>query len=275
MRSLDSNRADVEGSWRPLYRAGAVAAGCAVALYAAALVAYAATTAPPTSGGAAMLEYVDAHRTGYIVRQLLWLTPSLFFMVVFLALAVAIRQQSKSFAPVAGLVAVTSWAVSLAWPTTGDGSLTMVVLSDKYAATTTPADRASYVAGAEVLSALNDVPAVIGVLQTLGILLVALLMLRGVFAKALAWLGVVTGVVGTISEILRPILGWAYAAYGVLLFVWVAWVGLALWHLGARSLADGGPAEVGPRAHHMAPAPSDSAVGGAGRDDNAPRHRNR
>jgi hypothetical protein len=123
-----------------------------------------------------MLQYVDAHRTIYIVRQLLWLVPSLFLIVVFFALAVALRHLGKSFAAIAGLIAVASWVVSFAWPTTGDGSLAMVLLADKYAAATTAAERAPFVAGAEVLIALNDVPAVIGVLQTLGILLISLLM---------------------------------------------------------------------------------------------------
>jgi hypothetical protein len=72
-------------SWGPLYRAGAVSAGIAVVLYLAALVIFATTTAPPTSGGAKMLDYVDAHRTIYIIRQLLWLVPGLCLMVVFLA----------------------------------------------------------------------------------------------------------------------------------------------------------------------------------------------
>jgi hypothetical protein len=154
-----------------------------------------------------MLEYVDAHRTVYIVRQLLWLAPSLFLMVVFLALAVALRHQGKSFAAIGGLIAIASWAVSFAWPTTGDGSLAMVVLSDRYADAGTLAERAPFVAGAEVLIALNDVPAVIGVLQTLGILLISLLMLRGTFPQGVAWLGTATGAIGVISEVLRPVLG--------------------------------------------------------------------
>jgi hypothetical protein len=174
-----------DSSWGPLYRAGAVSAGLAVILYAAALVIFAVTTAPPTSGGARMLEYVDAHRTIYIVRQLLWLVPSLLLIVVFLALAVALRHLGRSFAAIAGLIAVASWAVSFAWPTTGDGSLAMVLLSDKYAAATTAVERTPFVAGAEVLIALNDVPAVIGVLQTFGILLMSLLMLRGRFQGGL------------------------------------------------------------------------------------------
>jgi len=238
-RSLDPDPA-----WGSLYRAGAVSAGLAVIAYVAALVIVTGTSAPPTSGGARMLEYVDAHRTVYIVRQLLWMAPSLFLMVVFLALAVALRHRGKSFAAIGGLIAIASWAVSFAWPTTGDGSLAMVVLSDKYADASTMAGRAPFVAGAEVLIALNDVPAVIGVLQTLGILLISLLMLRGTFPRGVAWLGTATGVIGVVSEVLRPVLGWAYALYGLLLFVWLIWIAGALWrHASARQRPTARPAD--------------------------------
>lgn len=221
--------------WGPLYRAGAVSAGVAVVMYGAALVLFAVTAAPPESGGAAMLDYVETNRTSYVLRQLLWLAPNLFLMVVFLALAVALRHHGRSMAALAALVAISSWAVAFAWPTTGDGSLAMVLLSDRYADAATASERASFVAGAEVLDALNDAPAVIGVLQTLGLLLISLLMLRGTFSRPLAWLGVGTGAVGIVSEVLRPVLGGAYAAYGLLLFAWLAWVAAALWRLAASS----------------------------------------
>src|SRR5829696_8739117 len=119
-------------------------------------------------------------------------------MVVMLALAVSLYRLGKSAATLAGVIAITSWAVSFAWPTTGEGSLAMVVLSDRYGAATTDAERAGFVAGAEVLLALNDTQVVIGVLQTLGILLLSVLMLRGVFPPGLAWLGVATGVIGIV-----------------------------------------------------------------------------
>jgi hypothetical protein len=234
-------------SWHRLYRTGAVSAGLAVALYVAALVVFAVAAVPPASGGEKMLEYVEAHRTIYIARQLMWLVPSLLLMVVFLALAVALSHLDKSFALIAGVVSVASWAVSFAWPTTGDGSLAMAVLSDKYAAATTSTDQATFVAGAEVLIALNDVPAVIGALQTLGILLISLLMLKGSTWKGLAWLGVVTGGVGLVSEALRPVLGWAYAFYGVLLFVWLIWTGFALWRLAAEARTTASPSHASSR----------------------------
>ena len=228
-------------SWRPLYRLGAVAAGLAVVLYVVALLLYVVTPAPPppASGGAAMLEHVVSNRSAYVVKQVLWVAPNLLMMVVVIALAVALTQINKSYVLVAGAIAFSSWAVSFAWPTTGEGSLAMVVLSDRYASAATGPERAAAVAGAELLLALNDLPAIVlGVLQTLGILLLAALMVRGVFPRVLSWLGVATGVVGVAAEAFRPWLGWSYAIYGVLLFAWLIGVSRALWRLGAA------PAEV-------------------------------
>jgi len=92
---IDRSPDPADRAWGPLYRAGALSACLAVIAYAAALVLVAGTSTPPTTGGARVLQYVDAHRTLYIVRQLLWLAPSLFLMVVFLALAVARRHQGR------------------------------------------------------------------------------------------------------------------------------------------------------------------------------------
>jgi uncharacterized protein YndB with AHSA1/START domain len=54
------------------------------------------------------------------------------------------------------------------------------------------------------------------------------------------WLGIATGTIGIASEILRPVLGWAYAGYGLLLFVWLAWVAVALWRPGWRGRRSAG-----------------------------------
>jgi hypothetical protein len=219
-------------SWRPLYRVGAIAAGLAVVAYVVALVLFVVTAKPPTSGGAAILEHVHAHRGLYALKQILWIAPNLLMMLVVLTLAATSARGHKSFALVAGVVAGAAWAVAVAWPTTGEGSLGMVVLSDHYAKAATEAERAPFVAGAELLLALNGLPAVIiGVLQTLGLLLIALLMRRGPFAPGIVRLGIATGALGIVAEALRPLLGWAYAAYGLVLFAWLIWLAVALWRL--------------------------------------------
>jgi hypothetical protein len=220
-------------SWRPLYRAGAIAAGAAVVLYLAALVLFVATEVAPTEGGAALLDYIDAHRTMYVVKQTLWLVPSLFMMVLVLALTVALWRLGRSLALIAGVIGVTSWAGTFAWPTTGEGSLVLLMLSDTYAGAP-EGDRPALVGAAETLIAFNDSPAPLGVMQALGVLLIALLMLRGVFPRGAEWLGVATGVIGIGCEALRPWLGGVYAIYGVLLFFWLLWVAWALWRLAAE-----------------------------------------
>lgn len=228
-------------AWRPLYAVGAVAAGIAVVLYVVALALYIVTPAPPApdAGGGAMLDHVAANQTAYAVKQILWLAPSLAMMVVALAIAVALAPLSKSFALLAGVIGVSSWALSFAWPTTGEGSLAMVVLGERYVEAGSAAERAAFVAGAELLIALNDLPAVVlGVVQAFGVLLLSVLMTRGVFPKSLGLFGVATGALGIVSEALRPALGWAYAVYGLVFFVWLIWVALALRTLGTSQRAD-------------------------------------
>jgi hypothetical protein len=134
----------------------------------------------------------------------------------------------------AGVIGVVSWAGTFAWPATGDGSLVFLMLADDYLAAPV-GERAPFVGAAETLIAFNDVPAPLGVMQAVSVFLIALLMLRGVFSKGVAWLGVATGIVGIVSEALRPWLGWAYAGYGLLLFVWMIWVGWVLWRLGRET----------------------------------------
>jgi hypothetical protein len=220
-------------AWRGLYRAGAISAASATVMYVIGLVLVVATEAPPTDPtGAEMLDYVDAHRALYYVKQLLWLVPSLPMMVVSLALAAAGWRVSRSLSLVAGTVSTFAWAGTYAWLTTGEGSLAMPLLADGYAAASTDLERASFVAGAEMLMAINDMAAPLGVLQTVGILLLGLLMLRGLFPAWLAWLTIVTGVLGIVAEAFRVQLGWAYAVYGLLLFVWLIGTAVVLWWMG-------------------------------------------
>ncbi len=231
---VSSSPATDASSWRPLYRAGALSTGLAVVLYIVALVLVFATDLAPTSGGADMLGYIDGNRTLYIVKQVLWLFPSVLLMVTFLALAVALMDVNRSWALISGVIGVASWAGTFAWPTSGEGSFVLVMLSDRYASASTEAERAALVASAETMMAYNDAPAALGVMQALGVLLVSGVMLRGVFPRGLAWLGVATGAIGIICEALRPWLGIAYSTYGVLLFIWMIWATLALWRLANR-----------------------------------------
>jgi hypothetical protein len=182
-----------------------------------------------------MLAFVEANRAVYMLKQVLWLAPSPLMIVLFLALAMALKHLGKSFALIAGVIGILSWAGTFAWPATGDGSLVFLMLSDTYAAAVTEGERIALAGAAETLIAFNEVPAPLGVMQAVGVLLIAVLMVRGVFHPGVAWLGVVTGLAGVFCEALRPWLGGFYAAYGLLLFAWMIWIGWELWRLGTRT----------------------------------------
>ena len=114
-----------------------------------------------------------------------------------------------------------------------------MVLSDAYMAASGPAQQAPFVAAAESMIATNATPAAPGVLETISILLVSLVMLRGGLPRGLACLGIVTGVLGVAGEALRSSLGAAYAVYGVLLLAWLVAVGWALLRAGREAGARG------------------------------------
>jgi hypothetical protein len=61
--------------------------------------------------------------------------------------------------------------------------------------------------------------------------LIELVMLKGVFHKGVAYLGIATGAIGIISEVLRPIIGPGYYIYGLLLPIWFVAVGWKLYRL--------------------------------------------
>jgi hypothetical protein len=153
-------------------------------------------------------------------------------MVILLALSVALKQVDKGYAAIAGLIGVSSWALTLALPVSGGGSPVLVYLSDQYASATTAEQRTAFATVAEGFIAENNTPNVVGVLTTVGILLISLIMLKGVFPRWIAYLGIATGAIGIVSETFRPLLGAAYSVYGVLLFAWFLTVGWKLYALG-------------------------------------------
>lgn len=217
--------------WKRLYWAGGVSALLASLVYIIALVVEISLGEYPTSGGAAVLEYIAAHRSVYILQQILWLMPSVLLMIVFLALYPALKDLDRSVAAIGAVLGIASWAVTLAYPATGGGSPALVYLSDQYAAATTDAQRAAFAAAAEGFIAQNYVPTIMGVLETIAILIVSLLMLRGVFHRSVAYLGIATGAVGIVSEALKPMLGLGYIVYGLLVMVWIIAIGWELLRL--------------------------------------------
>ncbi|WP_434994526.1 DUF4386 family protein [Arthrobacter sp. Ld5] len=217
-------------AWGLLYRVAGVAGILFVLFGIVALVLY-ALDPPPVSGGEATLRFIADHRASYIAQQLLWLVPSLFGLIVFVALLIALMPSGPSLTVLGFTVGAGSWTALLAVPVTSEGTLSLVYLSDRFAVETDAAVRASLVAAAEAFVAENNTVALAGALTPLGLLLISLPMTRGVLPRWIGWLGIVAGTLGLVSEVLRFAVPGLYAVYGPLLWAWFAAVGVALLRL--------------------------------------------
>ena len=231
-------------AWNALYRTGGVAGILFVISGVAALALY-VLNPPPVSGGEATLRFIAEYKASYVTQQLLWLVPSLFGLVVFGALLIALLPASPSLATLGFVVGGASWTALLAVPVTSVGTLSLVSLSDHYASAATPAARSGFAIAAESLIAENNTVWLAGALTPLGILLICLPMIRGIIPHWIGWLGIGVGALGLLAEVLRFAVPSLYTVYGPLLWVWFGIVGVALWRL-PRRVGRGAPREMHP-----------------------------
>lgn len=212
-------------TWKKLYYAGGIASILTGIMYIAATLLLFATPLQPANGGVATLEYIASNRTVYIVEQLLYNAPVFLALVVFLALYFALRNVDKSYAAIGSLFGIGSEVASLLIFNTIAG---LLYLSDAYVGATNDAERLMFSTASEALLAQYNIAYAAGVLTALSILILSMVMLRGVFSKRVAYFGIVTGVLGVISEGLRTVLGPAYAIFGILLMIWYIIIGREL-----------------------------------------------
>ena len=244
----DEARSDVSGteptesgrpdaSWGPLYRAGGAAALLYVLLVLIPVVLIFTAPVPPAEGRA-LLEYVAAHKVVYLTQLVCFVGLGVPALVVFGAVAVALKHLNKTVAAIGGLFGIVSEVIALASgssPQSLHGGL--VVLSNSYQAADTDAERAGLASAADALIAATNAVGWGGILTAAAILILSVIMRRGSFGKSVGTLGVVTGAVGIVSEALQPMLGFGYLLYGLLLPTWFALVGWKLLRLDRRDVA--------------------------------------
>ncbi len=234
-RSSAEAEASPDPSWKGLYLAGGISAMLFFILNIVVLSVFNfITPQPPSSGevgslpgGVATLQYIASNKSVFIIQQLLFAGPIVLLIVVFLALYVALKHLDKSYAAIGALIGIASQVLGLALFALVFG---LLYLSDLYAATTAVTQRATFATAAESLIAQYNAVSISGLLLAIGILIISLVMLKGVFHKAVAYLGIVSGAVGIVCEALRPMIGPGYAVY-LILYIWLIAVGWKLYKL--------------------------------------------
>lgn len=201
MNARNTIASAVDPQWKGMYRLGAISAFILVISYLIIIALY-IPVYPFPDEGQAMLEYLNGKTSvWWAIIGVSALTDFLYALIAF-SLYQALKGINRNAMVVATGLAWLFVVLELA--TTWPNYATLITLSDGYAAATTGAQRAAYVASANYATAvlnsiLLEVYAIL--VPALGTLLTGLVMRRGLFNKVTAYLGVVTGVLGIVSVV--------------------------------------------------------------------------
>jgi len=184
----------------------------------------------------ALLPWIADNALGWHVIQGATLESSIFLILAFVALWLALRHLDPVWAAVGAIVGITSQVLFMAYYPV---LLGLAYLGEKYP-TVGAAQQQSLVAAAEGLVAQNSgFNPVYEALLAVGVIILSLVMLRGVFPRWVGYLGFATGAVALAALVLHPVLGLSYLLWWVFLIAWLVAIAWFLTRLGMRAAPSG------------------------------------
>lgn len=231
---------ETPGDLSSLCRIGGIAAFLLIIYSLATMVQMVVLGGQPASAAQAF-DLLEHHRiVGLLRLDLPTIAVMPLYYLLFLGLFAALRRSDQANALLSTALAFAGLTLVLATPT----ALSMLPLSDKFAAATSDATRTQLLAAGEALMAADiwhATGAILGgVLIQCGAVLISVVMLRGgVFSKTTAWLGIVMhglDLAHIVSGQFLPITGIVLMAIaGPLYPIWFFLVGRRLLQLAART----------------------------------------
>lgn len=217
-------------AWRGLYKAGGISAilYMLLSLIVPALMIF---TSPYdfVMDGAALLAFIAEHRLWWIGLQTLVLESSILAIVAFAALFVALKHVNNTLAAIGAIVGSVAQILYMAYYPV---LLGLVYLSEQYMAAA-DAQKAVFATAAEALIAQNNAfNPIYEPLFAAGILILSLAMLRGLFHKSIAYLGIASFFACVGAMTLWPIVGIGYFWWWFFPMIWFIVVGWKLYQLG-------------------------------------------
>jgi hypothetical protein len=220
--------AAIEPDVKALHRVGGVSALVLGMAYIVTIPLFAFVGAPP-SDAEAWLKYGATRTTLWWAILGLSVLTDFLYVPVALSLYLALKGLNRNAMLIASAFVGLFIVLDLAVTWTNYASL--ITLSSNYAAAANDAQRAAYVAAANypiavLASRLAAVYAIVDL--SFAILLIGLVMLKGVFNKTTAYLGLATGILGIVS-----VSGWSVTIImnAVFATIWVLLVGYRLYRL--------------------------------------------
>jgi hypothetical protein len=225
----------VDTSWKGLYRWGGISALVAGIIYLIGIALSFSLGAVP-SGGEAILKYLAGHTTLAYAFFGLSILADFLLVPVALALYLALKGINKS-----AMLAATGFGGLYLVLDLGGTLITWVALttlSQNYAAATSDIQRAAYVVTANYAAALISASSNVysSVLSSIWGIIGSLVMLKGIFSRVTAYLGVAVSIMGFVyaASIFVPALANVIAIWLGLFVVWLVLVGSRLYRLGRR-----------------------------------------
>jgi hypothetical protein len=225
----------IDISWKGLYKWGGVSALLTAVLYIIGIsLAIAMGTQP--SGGEAVLKWLSAQTTLAYSTYGVFLLADVASIPWVLALYLVLKGINKN----AMLAAIGFEALYLALDlgVTNVSMVSLIGLSQNYAAAISDVQRAAYVATANSALAAYTLGSAIydGVLPSIMALIVGLVMLKGIFRRIVAYLGIVGGIFGLVSamSVFAPAFSILSLVVLVLAPIWLLLIGYRLYGLGKR-----------------------------------------
>jgi hypothetical protein len=197
-QNVRANSVDPEGKW--LYRVSGIAAFILVVGYFLTFPIYGWVGDQPASGVEAQLAYFAEYAGGWSAIVLLMVFTDLLLVPIFFGIYMALKHVNKGLMLVA--LAFTAFLfVILDLAVTWTAYSTLIISGVRYGVAATEAQRAALVAGAAYASAMLDSP-LSGtysiLIPALGVLFAGLVMLKGVFNRATAYVAVAMGLTGIV-----------------------------------------------------------------------------
>lgn len=232
MQNTQVHATAIDEHW--LYRVGGLSAIALAVAYIITMPLYFSAGATP-QGGEAWLTYLNGRTTVWWAILGLSILTDFLFLPVMLALYFALKGINRDLLLIGiGFVALFAFLdLAVTWP----NYAALINLSSGFASATNDVQRTSFIAAATYANAV--LPYSLSVYSIIvisfGILLIALVMLRGVFSKVTAYVGLATGLLGTVATIAAffvPALGAAVIVTSMLTILWLLLSGYRLYRLG-------------------------------------------
>jgi Domain of unknown function (DUF4386) len=198
----------------------------AAVFYVWAFVAQQLLPGPSSSTAEGVLLYIASYRSSFVLSYALFTAANSLSIVGVIGIYSVTRLASRSY----GTLGAGTMAVGLIVTLLSSNEPALIMLSYGYSAATGPADQQAFAIASLAVSA-TDKPLIASAFIGVGVIFVALAMMRGPFGRALAYLGLVVGALNIVRAL--PFLAGYSSTTGIVFVavssVWIFGIGYRLY----------------------------------------------